>query len=122
LHRGLVFYSFSKNSDKNSVIYRIEEFSDIAFQYKTWRSVILAYLPRHAFKSRDAPMRAKSDAAGKRTRDECRLENGIDNGKYGVMQNAITHQGFMDMSLLRIMNVKAIIRPVPISPALQFPM
>ena len=96
-----------KNREEYLVVNGIKKFFNIAFQNKAWMRAIFADFPRHGVKSRDASVRAVTNATRKGRSDKCRLENRIDNGEYGVMQDAIPHERFVDMPLLGILNIKS---------------
>lgn len=102
------------------VINRIKEFLDIAFQNKTGVCSVLMNPPRHFLQNRNTPMRAVANPARKGSGNESFFENRIDNRKYGMMQNPIPNQSFMDVPLLRIMDVKADIWSVLIGFIAQF--
>ena len=120
--RIFVFNPLLHNTEEYGVIYAVEEFSDIAFEHETIRGAVPSDTAGFTFQEIDAFVRTKPDAAGKRCRNERFLKNRIQNGKYCMMQNAIADFGFMDMALLRVMDIKAIVRPVAIRSVFQIAM
>jgi hypothetical protein len=104
------------------VIHAVEEFSDIAFQNEAVGGAIPAHAAGFLLQNINAFMRAKPDPAGKRCRNKRLLKDRVQHRKYGVMQNAVAHFGFVDMPLLGIGNVKAVVTPVAVDFAFQIPM
>jgi hypothetical protein len=104
------------------VIHAVKEFPDIALQNKTWRGAVSRNRAGFSFENIHAFVRAESDTAGKGSWNKCFLENRIQNRKYCVMQDAVADFGFVDVPLLRIMDVKAVITAVAVGLILQIPM
>ncbi len=70
----------------------------------------------HCFLQRlNSLMRAVTDAAGKRSRNERRLENQIDDREHGVMENSVLNCCFVNMPLFGVRDIEPGVRAVPIS-------
>ncbi len=118
-HRVLVFYPLSEDGDEDVVVHAVEEFPYVAFEREgsPWRTEI--GIAQHLFRAIDAPMGSIADATGERGRDERFLKDWIDDRKHGVMQNPVAHRRFMDVPLLRIVDIEAFVRAVTVRPVFE---
>ena len=101
------------------MINTIKKLLNIAFQSKTRFCVVFTNLARHIFKSKYSFMISFSDSTRKRCWDKSRFKYHIQDTKHGVMNNAISHSRFMDMSHFWVANIKACIRTMFIRFAFQ---
>jgi hypothetical protein len=53
-------------------------------------------------------------ATGKRCRDKCRIEYWAKDSENRMMENSVSHSGFVNMSPFRVVNEKAFICSMPI--------
>ena len=104
------------------MINAVKEFPYVAFQDKTRIRTIFTHRAKHLCQIFNAFMRALTDSARKRGRNEDRLKKWIQNSKKCVVEHSISHRRFVYMSPLRVANVKARIRSMPICFVSQFPL
>lgn len=114
-----IFDSSVNNFKKNSVINAVKKLFNVTFKNTTRTSVVSGRFTDHFLNLKNAFMGSLASAAGKRGRDERRLEDRIKYLEDGVVQNAIAHRGLMNPAELRVMNPKALIATVAIHVVLQ---
>jgi len=108
-HRVLVFYSLSKNIEKDGVVDAVEKFSHVAFKNKTIGSTVSPDASRLALQNIHAFVSTETNATRKRSRDKRFLKNRIDDQEYCVMQNPVADSRFVNMPLLRIADIETVI-------------
>ena len=111
-YRLVVHHPLSENPEQDVVINAVKKSFDITLQNETRSRVISRSASRHAFKCSDTAMRAISNTARKRGPDERLFKNRVNDGKYGVVEYAITHGRLVDMALFRVGYVKSRVRTV----------
>ena len=114
-----VFDSPFQYFNKGRVVYGVEELPNIAFKDEASPRVVSAYLPYDTREEIHAPMRAFAYPAGKRSRDEGRLENRVKNPKQRVVQNPIAYRRLMNTPPFWVVNPERGIRAVSIVTAFQ---
>ena len=95
-----------KNFFEYSAVYRIKEFSDVAFERKTRTGIVPAYFFGRVFQRHNAFMCSLADSAGKRVGDKSRLKNWIKNLENRVMQYPVANRSLVDMPYFGIVNIK----------------
>lgn len=88
------------------MVHAVEEFPYVALEHEARTRSVPARPTDHFFERGNAFMSPIPHTTRERRRNKRRLKNGIDYGKYGVMQNAIAHRRFVDMSLFWIANIE----------------
>jgi hypothetical protein len=113
-HSPLILDSLAEHGEENFVINAIEEFSDVAFQDEAIAQSVPTHFPYHRLQTFNATMRSVPNTARERCRNERLLENRVQDGEDGVVQDAVADEGLVNVPLFRIVDVKAFVRPVPI--------
>jgi len=85
---------------------RFKEFLDITFKGKARFKSVSTDLSRQFIKSIYAFMRPFIETTGKRVRNKCWFKNWIKYSKYGMVKNAVSNNGFMNMPLFRITDIE----------------
>ena len=84
----------------------VKKLTYIAFKRITRACVVSGNLAEHVFNSQHSVVRSFANATGERSWYKSRLKNGTKNLKDGMMENAITNNGLVDMTKFWIINVK----------------
>lgn len=111
----------AKKREKYSVVHRVEEFSYVAFQRIARLGIVLGNLSKHLLHSKNPFMRSLADTAGKRGRDKSGFKRAVQNLKNGVVKHAVTNGRLVDVPQLRVVDVEAGVRTVPICLAYEVP-
>ncbi len=97
------------------MVNRIKEFFDIAFESKTRACVIFTDFSDKTLQSPNSLVRSFVQPARIRIKDESPIENRVKNSVDSMVQNPVRNFCFMNISRLRIIDVKWTIRAVAIS-------
>ncbi len=109
----------SQNFRKNEVVYGIKKLFHIAFQNIAGLSVVSRHLSYYLLCREHSFMIAFTDPTRKGMGYESGFKNGIEDVVNSVVQNSVSYYRFVDMSFLRVVDVKIGIWPVLISLAHQ---
>lgn len=105
----------SDDSKKNIVIDVRKKLSDVTFQYPDSLRVIVRNPTSECTQAIDRFVRAFVPSAGIRIKNKLAVEKWIQDPVDRMMQEAISNRGFMNVSWLRVVNLKSVISAVPIS-------
>ena len=65
-------------------------------------------------------MSAVTHSAGERSWDKGLFKNRVDDGEDRMVEDAVAHQGLVDMPLLRILDIEAFVRTMLVGSVFQF--
>lgn len=99
-----VEYPFLKNTEQDGVVDAVEEFPHIALKRIAWLCTVLTHRTKRSCQIFHALVRTLADSARKRGWDKSRLKNWIEDFKYCVMQDPVTHGRFVYAPQFRIVN------------------
>jgi len=88
------------------MINSIKKLFHIALKRKTWPRKISAFGANHPLHFQNAFMNTLANATRKRSWDKCFIKYWVQYSKNSVVQNAIASRCFVNMSNLRISNIK----------------
>src|SRR3989338_355226 len=91
------------------MIHAVEKLLNIAFQYKARPRSVRADFSHHSFERFYSFVIAESYPAGKRGGNKSFFKNRVDDGKDGVVKDAVAHRRFVDVPLFRVPNIKAFV-------------
>ena len=119
-HDILVRNILVKNMNQSSLVNAGKELSNIALQNLSRPTVVPTDFTAHAVKSCQCFMSALIHTAGIRIGDKRSVEKRIKLMIHGVMKQAISNAGFVNMSWLWISNVKTLVSAVTVRPVGKF--
>lgn len=103
-----------KNFEKYVVVYRSEEFSDIAFQDPARSRIVPAHRAEKCLEPAHRLVRPLAEPAGIRIVDEALVEIRIEHAIDRMMKQAVTHACLVNVSRLRVGDVERVVAAVAI--------
>ncbi len=102
------------------MVHAVEKLLHVALERKARVRSVSTDLSSHVLDGSNAAVGPESDATGERVRNERAFKDRTQNGIDGVVQDTVTHRGFMDVSSLGVIDKKSMIRTMPIRFVLEF--
>ena len=110
----LILQAFPEDAEEDGVIDGREELFNVALEHEAGPRRVSTHTPEHLIQGIDRPVRPLTFATGERMSNERRLEDGIEHGEDGMVQDTILHGRFVDASLLGIADGEGAIRLMPV--------